>query len=130
MEGEGRKDVRRYVRRDSEQAVLNWEVEGLVELGGLGSWKGMKMPFVASEACCRKTVGFAAGERVDVVLGAAGRGSWRMSIGTERRWQAKMEFMMGMYWCARSVEGEAERRRIRDWSFEEVVVWGASGLSE
>ncbi len=25
-----------------------------------------------------------------------------------------MAFMMGMYWCARSVEGEAEIRRIRD----------------
>ena len=69
----------------------------------------MNMPFVVVEACCRKTV------EVDAGMEDAedGSGICRMSIGMERRWQAKIEFMMGMYWCARSVEGEAVRRRIR-----------------
>ena len=39
-----------------------------------------------------------------------------MSMGIASRWHAKMAFMMGMYWCARSVEGEAVRRKMRDWS--------------
>ena len=41
-----------------------------------------------------------------------------MSIGMERRWQAKMVFMRGMY-CAVGGE-ERERRRIRDVSGEPV----------
>ena len=68
------------------------------------------MPVVASEACCRKTV-----ESDEVVVGEEGRGICRMSIGMARRWHAKIAFMMGMYWWARSVEGEAVMRRIRDW---------------
>ena len=40
-----------------------------------------------------------------------------MSIGMERRWQAKMVFMRGMY-CAVGGE-ERERRRIREVSGED-----------
>ena len=64
------------------------------------------MPFVASAACWRKTV------EVEEVFGS---GIWQTSTGMERRWQAKMQFMMGMYWRAMSVEGETERRRMRAW---------------
>lgn len=81
------------------------------------------MPFVASEACWRKTVEFvddSAGVPVAVEGGAVdvgleGRGMARMSMGMLRRWQAKMAFMIGIYWWARSVVGEAEMRRMRDW---------------
>ena len=100
------------------------------------------MPFVASEACCRKTVL----ELVDVEVTAevcfwsagidfvgvfgvesvfASRltaggtvGIWQMSIGTLSLWQAKMLFMMGMYWWARSVLGLTVSRKMRDCSFE------------
>lgn len=34
-----------------------------------------------------------------------------MSIGMLRRWQAKMVFMMGMYWCAKSPDTETIRMR-------------------
>lgn len=70
----------------------------------------MKIPFVASAACWRKTVELE--PEVFVVGGAddeedclaegfgdgAGSGSCRTSIGIASRWQAKMAFMMGMYW--------------------------------
>jgi hypothetical protein len=36
-----------------------------------------------------------------------------MSMGMERRWQAKMVFIIGMYWCAKSPE--TERMRMRGW---------------
>jgi hypothetical protein len=52
---------------------------------------------------------------VDVELREGGSGICSMSIGIARRWHAKIAFMMGMYWCARSVEGEAVSNRIRDW---------------
>ena len=38
--------------------------------------------------------------------------SFRMSIGIRRRWAAKVVFMMGMYWWARSPE--TDTTRIRD----------------
>lgn len=67
------------------------------------------MPWVASEACWRKTV-------VVVVEGVGvGLGIWQMSMGMERRWQAKIVFIMGMYWWARSEVGETVRMKIRDW---------------
>ena len=75
----------------------------------------MKMPWVASAACWRKTVEFAFEVSLCPDDVCKGRGSWRMSIGMESLWHAKMAFMIGMYWCARSVEGEAEMSRIRDW---------------
>ena len=64
---------------------------------GLGKLKGMKMPFVASEACWRKTVELLVGWFEGVVGDKEGSGNWRMSIGMLRRWQAKIAFMMGMY---------------------------------
>jgi hypothetical protein len=69
------------------------------------------MPWVASEACWRKTVVV-----VDVLAEGVGDGMgiWRMSIGMERRWQAKIVFMMGMYWWARSEVGETVRMKMRD----------------
>ena len=77
---------------------------------------GMKMPEVASAACWRKTVEFWVGCGGSVEeMEDKGKGSWRMSMGMERRWHAKMAFMMGMYWWARSVEGDAEMSRMRDW---------------
>lgn len=54
------------------------------------------MPPVASEACCKKTVS-------PLIL--------QMSMGICKRWQAKMVFMMGMYWCARSPLTERMRMR-------------------
>ena len=88
--GEGRNDVNRYVSSASLQAFL-------ISLTA-GNWKGTNIPFVASDACCRNTVGLAAAEPVGVVgaLGT-GKGSWRMSMGIARRWQANMAFIMGMY---------------------------------
>jgi len=56
----------------------------------------MYIPFVASEACCRNTVSPA---------------SFNMSIGIRRRCAAKVVFIIGIYWCARSPE--TERTRIR-----------------
>lgn len=38
--------------------------------------------------------------------------SLTISIGIRRRWHAKVVFMIGMYWCARSPE--TLRTRIRD----------------
>ena len=82
----------------------------------------MKMPLVASAACWRNTVELDDGsageeEEEDDDDGEFwGKGNDRMSMGMDRRWHAKMAFMMGMYWCARSVEGEAEISRIRDCS--------------
>lgn len=97
-------------------------------VGFEGNRKGMNMPLVVVDACWRKTVDVDSGFEAMV----DGKGIWRMSIGMESRWQAKIEFMMGMYWCARSDEGEAVRRRIRDCSFvvvvEESVVVLLSGL--
>ena len=60
--------------------VEDEEVEGVDVLAGRGSWKGMKMPLVASDACWRKTVGFAdveaeEEEAVGVVVVGVGRGS-------------------------------------------------------
>lgn len=71
------------------------------------------MPCVASAACWRKTVELDVDEELefDEVIG-----SWRMSMGMDCLWHAKMAFMIGMYWCARSVDGEAETRRMRDCS--------------
>jgi hypothetical protein len=65
----------------------------------------MNTPWVASAACCRKTVEFALEASAEAALEdfdpgpdeGVGRGSWRTSIGMERRWHAKMAFMMGMY---------------------------------
>ena len=57
----------------------------------------MYVPWVASDACCKNTVSPA-------IL--------QMSIGIPRRWDAKMQFMRGMYWAARSPL--TERIRIRD----------------
>ena len=53
----------------------------------------MNIPFVVVEACWRKTV------EVDAVVEDLedGSGICRMSMGMDKRWQAKMEFMMGMY---------------------------------
>lgn len=53
-----------------------------------------------------------------VLLGEAvgvGRGIWQMSMGMERRWHAKIVFIIGMYWCARSEVGETVRMKMRDW---------------
>ena len=59
-----------------------------------GYWKGMKMPFVASEACWRKTVELeeevSSGAEVTdgvwvVVVECEGMGIWRMSMGMARR---------------------------------------------
>jgi len=94
------------------------------EDGGV-SWARMKMPWVASLACWRKTVDVWVGVLlVSVVvvagsacfeLGSAGRsGSWSTSMGMFSLWQAKIEFMMGMYWWARSVEGDNVIIKIRD----------------
>lgn len=118
--GLGRKDSSRYVRRA-------WDAEA--PEAGSGRSAGMKMPCVASAACWRKRVELDEGEEVLLpfsVVDAAvcrgapragrGRGSCNMSMGMDRRWQAKMAFMMGMYWWARSVEGEADINRIRDCS--------------
>ena len=55
------------------------------------------MPFVASEACCRKEEEPA---------------RERISMGIERRWAAKMVFMKGMYCMGDAVE--TERMSIRD----------------
>lgn len=52
---------------------------------------------MASEACSRKT---------------ASPASFATSIGIERRWQAKIVFVRGMYCGER--EPVAERRRMRD----------------
>jgi hypothetical protein len=71
----------------------------------------MNIPDVASDACCRNTVELS----VDVEARDGGRGICSMSIGIASRWHAKIAFMMGMYWCAKSVEGEAVTNRIRDW---------------
>ena len=88
----------------------------LVEVELEVSCAGMKMPWVASAACWRKTVEFASGPGFSAPgNGIVGRGSERMSIGIESLWHAKIAFMIGMYWCARSVEGDAEMRRTRDW---------------
>ena len=105
------------------EAPLAWEG---------GYWKGMKMPLVASEACWRKTVELVEEEvsrevwSVVVVVDWGDRGMERMSMGMARRWQAKIAFMMGMYWWARSVDGEAVMRRMRDcslfWSSDIVAV--------
>lgn len=66
----------------------------------------MKMPFVASAACWRKTVELEPLVGVDDDDGKEGSegdgfgfgsGSWRISMGMESRWHAKMAFMMGMY---------------------------------
>lgn len=56
------------------------------------------MPLVASDACWRKTVSPA---------------SFRMSMGIRRRCAAKVVFIIGMYWCARSPE--TDRTRMRLW---------------
>lgn len=56
------------------------------------------VPCVASLACWRKTVS------PDI---------FAMSMGMLRRWQAKMVFIIGMYWCARSPD--TERMRMRGW---------------
>lgn len=81
------------------------------------------MPWVASAACWRKTVEFEDEDEVAVVGDCClcccccccdGRGNCKISIGIESLWHAKMAFMMGMYWCARSVEGETETSKIRD----------------
>lgn len=45
-----------------------------------------------------------------------------MSIGTARRWQAKIAFMMGMYWVARSPETLTTRMRLRRLVVVEVVM--------
>ena len=86
------------------------------------------MPCVASLACCRKTV-------VDVDVGAAlmsaigvGVGIWQMSMGMERRWQAKIVFIIGIYWCARSEVGETVRMKMRDWRVP-WDCWVASGFA-
>lgn len=53
-----------------------------------------------------------------VLLGSVvivGMGIWQMSIGIERRWQAKIVFIIGMYWWARSDVGETVRMKMRDW---------------
>lgn len=104
----------------------DWLADVVDEEVGEARRTGMNMPLVASAACWRKTVelepvvdGDDEEGLEDGCLGVAvglgsGRGSCRMSIGMARRWHAKMAFMMGMYWCARSVEGEAEISRIRD----------------
>lgn len=34
---------------------------------------------------------------VSVVPVDVGKGIWQMSMGMERRWQAKIEFIIGMY---------------------------------
>ena len=83
----GRKAVKRYC---SNKRWLGGFLVPLRSVAEDSDWKrrGMYMPFVASEACWRKTV------EVDGVLR---RGIWQMSIGMERRWQAKMEFMIGIY---------------------------------
>ena len=57
----------------------------------------MYIPFVVSEACCRKTVSPA---------------SFNMSIGIRNRWAANVVFMIGMYWCARSPDTEMTRIRL------------------
>ena len=74
------------------------------------------MPFVASEACCRKEEEPA---------------SERMSMGMESRWAAKMVFMKGMYCMGDAVE--TERMSIRDVRIggavrEEVVAAAAAEL--
>lgn len=63
------------------------------------------MPPVASAACCRNTVSPA---------------SFKMSIEMWRRWQAKMLFMIGMYWDARSPDTERIRMREVRPAVEEV----------
>ena len=83
------------------------------------------MPWVASLACWRKTVDVWVGVLLMSVVVVAGsgcfclgsegrRGSWRTSIGMLSLWQAKIEFMIGIYWWARSVEGDSVMIRIRD----------------
>jgi hypothetical protein len=137
--GLGKNERSRYVRKawdaDADAAPDDEEDDGV---GGCSS-AGMKMPWVASAACWRKTV-----ESEDLLVepssdwrfcvgvgvGRVVSGSWRMSMGMDRRWQAKMAFMMGMYWCARSVEGEAEIRRIRDWRVLLLVVTASVVLVE
>jgi len=110
--GLGKNESSRYVRNawDAEAPDL-WS----------GKSAGMKMPCVASAACWRKSVELDDGDVLpplsvaDDFCGGRGRGRCSISIGMDRRWHANMAFMMGMYWCARSVEGEAETSRIRDW---------------
>ena len=58
----------------------------------------MYVPFVASEACCKNTVS-------PEIL--------QMSIGMLRRWQAKIVFIIGIYWAARSPETERIKMRGR-----------------
>lgn len=38
--------------------------------------------------------------------------SLRMSIGIRRRWAAKVVFIMGMYWCAKSPDTDTTRIRL------------------
>lgn len=117
---------------DSEDAV-----------GGGVRWARMKMPWVASLACWRKTVDCwedlmlsVMGSRI--ALAGCGcfcsvpfdsRGSWRTSIGMLSLWQAKMEFIIGMYWCARSVEGESVTIKIRDWRAFVELLFGSVAVA-
>ena len=58
------------------------------------------MPWVASEACWRKGEAVGVASAVETVVDGVvmvGSGIWRTSIGIERRWQANMAFMIGMY---------------------------------
>lgn len=61
----------------------------------------MYTPLVASQACCRKT---------------ASPLSLHTSMGMCSRWQAKILFITGMYWCAESLDPLTETIRIRLWS--------------
>lgn len=63
-------------------------------------------------------------------LGELGRrGSWRTSIGMFNLWQAKIEFMIGMYWWARSVEGDNVMIRIRDWRVLVELLFGSVAVA-
>lgn len=95
-------------------------VVGLLPGGWSGgwSWAARKMPWVASLACWRKTVLDWEEAVVDATVrgwwGPGGSGSWRTSIGMLSLWQANMEFIIGMYWWARSVDGDSVMMRMRD----------------
>lgn len=97
------------------------------------------MPWVASEACCRNTLSPAI---LQMSMGIVRRwpGGWGFGISIEqiascwedflggRRWgslQAKMVFMIGMYWCARSPETESIR--IRGFKVAGWVRFGSEG---
>ncbi len=85
----------------------------------LGCSSFMYTPLVASEACCKKTVSPA-------IL--------QISMGIDNRWAAKIQFIIGIYWAARSpLTLRMRMREVRtglDGVSGFAVVWLAVGVGE